>query len=437
MHFTGAAALVLIALASSAPLVAQGAPAGAASTPAADNTALLDSIRQRLRDHYVLPATGEALVAALTQAERDGRFSGLAGRELAAAVNAVMREVTPDGHLSLMHDPGMAAMLTEYPEGGADDAEEVPPQQQRMIALNNGGVRKLEVLPGNIRYMDYGGFMWGSPAAQAAIDNAMEFLAGGSAAIIDLRRNGGGSPEAVAALASYFLPEGTPLMRFEMRGRSDQATSAGATPFKINGIPVYVLTSRQSVSAAEEFAAHADAFGFATLVGETTGGAGFRATLYAEPGGFVLSVSTGQAIQVKSGKGWERTGIAPAVAVPADRALDMARAEAIAALIETAPDGERQAYERLLPVYRALAAGAQAAHPLAAYAGSFGERVVAVDAAGNLTSSRGGMQPTRLVALGGDLFTPEAAPGQQFRFVFEGDTAAALEVDGGAAVPRG
>ena len=70
-------------------------------------------------------------------------------------------------------------------------------------------------------------------------------------------------------------------------------------------------------------------------------------------------------------------------------------------------------------------------------AGSFGERVVAVDAAGNLTSSRGGMQPTRLVALGGDLFTPEAAPGQQFRFVFEGDTAAALEVDGGAAVPRG
>jgi len=384
-----------------------------------------------------LNGVAPALVAALSRAEAEGRFTGLAGRDLAAAVNAVMHEVTPDGHLSLMHNPGMSAMLAEHPEAGADDAGELPPEQQRMIALNNGGVRKLEVLPGNIRYMEYGGFMWGSPAAQAAIDNAMEFLRGGSAAIIDLRRNGGGSPDAVAALTSYFVPEGTPLMRFEMRGRSEQATSAGATPFKLTDIPVYVLTSRQSFSAAEEFAAHVDAFGFATLVGETTGGGGFRNDLFAEPGGFVLSVSTGQAIQVKSGKGWEQVGIAPTVAAPAANALDRARAEAIAALIQTAPDGERQAYERLLPVYRALAEGAQAAHPLAAYAGTFGERKVAVDAAGNLTSSRGGQPPARLIALGGDLFTPEAAPGQQFRFVVEGDAAVALEVDGGAAVPRG
>lgn len=416
--FGPCAAAIAIAVSQAPPAWSQPVASAPAAADETGTVVLLDSIRQRLRERYVLPETGTALAEALTRAQAAGRFAGLSGGDLAKAVTAAMREVTPDGHLMLMYNPEQAAELIRYPEGGGGE-DPVSPEQVRAVELNNGGVRKLEVLPGNIRYMEYTGFMWDSPAAADSITNAMQFLRGGSAAIIDLRRNGGGSPGAVEALTSYFVPAGTPLTRFEMRGRSEQPTVAGATPFTLAGKPVYVLTSKQTFSAAEGFAAHVDAFGFGTLIGETTGGGGFRNDLFAEPGGFVLSVSVGQAIQLKSGRGWERTGIAPDIAVPADNALDRARVEAIAALIPGAPEGERQAYEQMLPVYRALADGTRAARPAADYAGTYGDRIVALDAAGSLTSRRNGQPAVRLVPLGGDLFAPETSPSQRFRFVGE------------------
>ena len=45
----------------------------------------------------------------------------------------------------------------------------------------------------------------------------MRFLRGGDAVIIDLRRNGGGSPDAVQYLVSHFLEPNRPLVTFYMR----------------------------------------------------------------------------------------------------------------------------------------------------------------------------------------------------------------------------
>jgi C-terminal processing protease CtpA/Prc len=46
--------------------------------------------------------------------------------------------------------------------------------------------------------------MWIGPDTQNAISTAMQFLSGGDAVIIDLRRNAGGSPEAVQYAVSHF-----------------------------------------------------------------------------------------------------------------------------------------------------------------------------------------------------------------------------------------
>ena len=64
---------------------------------------------------------------------------------------------------------------------------------------------ELKVLPGNIRYMETIGFFWGGDSTKAVYDNAMRFLKGGDAIIIDMRKNGGGSPEAVQYMISHFL----------------------------------------------------------------------------------------------------------------------------------------------------------------------------------------------------------------------------------------
>ena len=408
-----------------------GAPVVAKSVPTGEVVA---ATRKEILDRYVLPDTAAKLDAQLAAAAKRHDFDNLAGEELAVKINAVIRSVTSDGHLSIWYAPPMAASLAASPQ--RDDADTIRPEFIRQITLSNGGVAKLELLPGNLRYLDYRGFQWGTPDAKVALTTAMAFLRGGDAIIIDLRNNGGGSPEAVAALASYFLPPATKLMRFEMRNDPGQASETGAAPFILTGKPLYVLTSKHTFSAAEEFADHVSTFGFGTLVGETTGGGGFRNTLVAIPGGFVMSISVGRAVHVVTGRDWEGVGIVPKIAVPADQALTTAQAEAMHALAGTLPASERDMAERFATFYRATLTPVEPGHPTEAYLGRYGERTIAIDAKGNLTTQRNGNLPTRLVAIGRDLFVPESSPAQHFQFIADGGAMSALEADDANGDPK-
>ena len=88
---------------------------------------------------------------------------------------------------------------------------------------------------------------------------------------------------------------------------------------RYEGKPVYVLTSKRTFSAAEEFTYNLKSLKRATIVGETTGGG-------AHPGGmqkvhehFGVFVPSGRAINPITKTNWEGTGVAPDVPVAADR----------------------------------------------------------------------------------------------------------------------
>jgi C-terminal processing protease CtpA/Prc len=78
-------------------------------------------------------------------------------------------------------------------------------RMRSVMAQTNFGFEKVERLAGNIGYLDLRGFlppqMMGDTAAAA-----MTFLANANALIIDLRENGGGSPDAVTLLFSVSYP---------------------------------------------------------------------------------------------------------------------------------------------------------------------------------------------------------------------------------------
>ncbi len=414
---------VTLFAAPASPVRAQ--PAADASVTSASET--VAAARRIIAARYVLPETASRLDAALAAAERAGRFKGLKGEALALRINEVMRTVTADAHLSVSFDPTLAARLAAGRQAGGDGP---PPDMVRDTVLANGGVARLEVLPGNVRYLDYRGFYWETPEAEAALANAMAFLRGGDAIIIDIRRNGGGSPGAVAAMAGYFLKAGTPLARFEMRGQPGETNEAAPAPFSLAGKPVYVLAGKGSFSAAEEFAAHVSAFGFAQLVGTNTGGGAFRNEFEVLPGGFLLSVSIGRPVHAVTGKDWEGVGVAPAIATSEAAALDVAQAEAIRAVLARAPAGERASLERLAAYYVAKAEGRAASRPLESYEGAFGNRTFSV-AESKLLVARDGRPPVALQPLGPDLFATAGNPAQQWRFEWAGTAVSAVTVDDG------
>lgn len=423
---------IKLALALSAAVIAVPA---AAQTAAPD--AVVAAARKAIAERYVLPEVAPKLDAALAKNAAAGRYRRLSGEALASAMSADLEAVAHDRHLSVSYNPQQAKLMADRP---VQDDGPLPPSFARFVDRMNAGVRELRTMPGNIRYLAYDGFAWGTPGAPASVEAAMRFLQGADAYIIDLRRNGGGSPEAVAALASYFVPEGTPLMRFEMRGRAGEATKSPKAPFSLAGKPLYVLTSGGTASAAEEFATHVQALGFGTLIGERTAGAGFRNDLLPLPGGYVLSVSTGRAISLKTGKDWERVGVTPTIVVPVDRALERAQQEAMQKIAAAAPADERAQDDLLVGYYRALAEPVALARPAADYAGRYGERTVTA-VGGALTFRRLDRPPLKLVPVDADTFASEADGTVRISFITESGRVAKMRIvqgDGSESiVPRG
>jgi hypothetical protein len=420
-----AAGAALAAPALDAPAAMQQ-PASSASVKQLDPRAVVAEVRQILAERYVLPERRPGLDAILARGLASGRYDVREPAQLAERINADLETAGKDRHLNFNLDPQQAALLS------AGRREQAPDTRgfERQARAANHGITELRVLPGNIRYMAYDGFMWIGPESAAALENAMRFLVGGEAAIIDIRRNGGGSPQAVQYITSHFLPAERPLVTFHMNGNPSPdrlSTLADLPAGRMVGKPLYVLTSGGSASAAEEFAGHVGGYKFGELVGETTAGAGFRNELLPIDGRFVLSVSVGRAVLASTGKDWEAVGISPTIRTPVSAALDVAQAHALRRLAAKATPQERPKLDALADAIAAKTEARAPALPLTAYAGMFGERALRVED-GKLYYQRGERARTALIPLGGNRFAFDNDPAVQLEFATSGSNVAAFSL---------
>ena len=403
-----------------------GAIVGAQSTEQADPQEVVAGVRTLIDANYVVADLRPAIDAALAAGLAEHRYDGLAADALAERITQDMAAVAHDKHLGMRFDPAESARLTAA--GPARDDNEDDPFLRRIAHDHNSGVTRLEVLPGNIRLMSYDGFLWAGDASKAAIDTAMAFLRGGDAIVIDLRHNGGGSPQAVNYLASYFVPPQTKLVTFHLKNDPPTDSVSQQVPGgPIARIPTYVLTSGGSASAAEEFASHVAGFGFGKLVGETTAGAAYRNEFFPVPGGYVISISIGRP-ELPKGGNWEGKGVAPAIPAPAGKALEAAQADAYATLAATAPAGGDPRYAWLAAAARARLSPATPALALADYAGRYGDRAITVEG-DHLTFKRDGGGESAMLPLGGDRFALDADPLTQIRFRQANGTATGMTLE--------
>ncbi|MBB5713084.1 S41 family peptidase [Sphingomonas xinjiangensis] len=311
-------ALLSLPVTAAAPAHASQVTAAAESAAPAqanlDATARKDVIAklsQALRNRYVFPDVGERAAARIEAVEASGAYdqltkpSDLATR-LASDVNAIA------------HDKHLSVWSTIAPPRPPDGMAEPPPKSE-------AGVTRADRIGGDIGYIEVTGF----PPPQffkRVVDAAMIELKNSKSLIIDIRRNGGGSPEAVAYFVSFFTAEGTPINTIVSRTENSseftrQDFSSVSTPIKFLSIPVAVLTSSRTFSGGEEFAYDIKALKRGTLIGEVTGG-GANPTGYVDLGhGMGVSIPFGRAENPITKTNWEGTGVQPDVSVPAREAL--------------------------------------------------------------------------------------------------------------------
>jgi hypothetical protein len=418
---------------------AQRSGPATAAQPAAqasrfDPRSVVAEVRRVIAERYVLPERRAALDAVLADGLSSGRYIVTDPAAFAERVNADLERVGRDRHLNFNYRP--------QPTNAGEPRRQGPPSPEeagRAAQARNHGVRELKVLPGNVRYLGYDGFDWSGDGGARALETAMRFLSGGDAVIIDLRRNGGGSPLAVQYLVSHFMDPNRPLMTFHMNGAATPdttATLADVPAGRMVGRPLYVLTSGSTASAAEEFTGHVLGYRLGEVIGENTAGAGFRNQIVPIDGMFAFSVSVGRAVLAATGRDWEAVGHAPTTAAPVEDALEIAHSRALARLAETRTGPEQ---ERLRAIGDAVLARVAPRSPglaLAAYAGRYGERLVTAQG-DELFYQRGDGLRHRLIPLGSNRFAFEENPELQIRFGANGNAVTAFEVVSAGGPPQG
>jgi hypothetical protein len=315
---------VLVALAG---LLATGAASGLDATVRAE---VVEALARRLASSYAVAAEGEKMAEAVRGKLAAGAYDRIVSpEELARALHADVRAVVDDRHLRITFD-GVR------PEGRPEGPPAVRPDAR------SGAIGRLQVLAGNVGYMEVSGVPAG---VNSAVDAAFAFLHNTDALIIDLRANGGGWPETVAYYMSY-LSEGAPytVMRIHDRQRGvfeTKTTDLGERSYGAKK-PVYVLTSSYTFSGGEEFAYDVQAFKRGVIVGGTTGGGANPGGPQSLGHGFTVFVPMGLAKHPATGASWEGVGVKPDVPVAPELALLEAHRLA-AELLATAASDARQA----------------------------------------------------------------------------------------------
>ncbi len=322
--------LVAIMIGSALPVFAQGV-----ELDAAKRNAVIEAILKNLNEAYVFPEVAKKMEQAVRERMAKKEYDApMTQAALASTLTAHLQEVSRDKHLRIMHRPG--DLPSEMNPGG---------DEREMHRAVNFGFEKVQRLEGNIGYLELRGFQPPGAAADTAAA-AMNFLANTDALIIDLRNNGGGSGEMVALLVGYFLDKRTHVNSFYWRP-TDKTTESW-TPENIAGKrygekrEVYVLTSRRTFSAAEEFAYDLQNLKRATIVGETTGGGAHPVQFRRLGEGFAISLPAGRAINPITKTNWEGVGVKPEIPVAAEQALKAAHLAALKKVVQNAANPARR-----------------------------------------------------------------------------------------------
>jgi retinol-binding protein 3 len=388
---------------------------------AADRAAIVADLGAAIARVYVFPEVAETMRAHLERQLAAGAYDALgAAPELAQRLTEELQAISKDLHLRVRVAPEPPAGA-----GGPGDAEREQAFAEQM-RRDNYCFEKLERLAGNVGYLRLDCFAPAELGGATAVA-AMAFLAGSDALIFDLRQNGGGDPSMIQLLTSYLVgPDAVHLNSFYVRDedRTRQFWTQDYVPgARRPAVPVYVLTSRRTFSAAEEFSYNLRNLERATLVGETTGGGAHPVRFHRVPNQPIgMMLPFGRAINPITGTNWEGSGVEPHLRVDASAALDVAHREALRALEEKATDPAARAQ---LAFVRGVLADRERAVELSreemeAYVGAYGPREITLDA-GGLSYRRGEAAWQRLVPVGDDRFLVADLLGFRLRFERDGE----------------
>lgn len=344
---------------------------------------IITELCEKIQNIYPFREIAEQTISGIQAYYEEGKYTAYNDKsEFADHLTMDLEHLSKDTHFRLSYNPELAGEMRKQ-EDQESQEDSLTAHEARIEKWNNYGFRELRILDGAIGYLDLRLFFATYYAGEVAVA-AMNFFTNCNAIIIDLRYNGGGWDDMVNFLLSYFAESRDEVIFNVDQFTIDSSYYAGKTisyvPGKrLTGIPVYVLISPSTASAAEAFASRIKYINSkAVLVGETSAGAGNPIRTVVIGREFVLNIPSWRSVYRKYKTDWEGIGVKPDIAVAAEKALAVAHIDVLRKLTETTVEKEvrdkyQWALDGVLAIYEPVSLPEDI---LRAYVGNYGTRDV-------------------------------------------------------------
>jgi hypothetical protein len=302
------------------PSFGQNAQKGLASTATGD---VVDSLGKVILENYIFPDTAANMVRLIKRQLVTGKYNSTEPVDLAHRLTLDLRSIYNDKHLSVEY-------TAEKNEVGNSSYILQAARQQQIAETarpQNYGFSSIAVLNGNIGYIALNGFFDLNDKSAQTVNSAFDILKNVTSLVIDLRLNGGGQADMVHYISSLFFEKRTHLNDFHVRN-TNTLQSNWSTPRPEsnhwNSIPLYILVSSYTCSAAEEFAYDLQSLHRAVIVGESTQGAAHPMERVDIGNGFSANIPFARPINPITKTDWEPFGVKPDRLTKSAGALDVA-----------------------------------------------------------------------------------------------------------------
>lgn len=382
-----------------------------------DRLTIVMAAMRLLRENYVFPEKVHKIETVILKKFKAGGYESFkTSQEFLTAVNADLERESQDKHVNISFGPDRVKQILKEKENEGKQPVVTKEWLQRM-RFENFRLRKVEWLEGNIGFFRFLNFT-DLAASKEAYVSAMNLIRNSNAIILDLRDNGGGSSEALEFLLSFFLRDGLKIGEFRFRKNNrieEKIIKKDPVVNKIpDDVPLYILVSKRTSSAAEGMASNLRAFRGAIIVGENTKGEGNPGELFVINDLLYIMIPTAISVSAApDSKPIEGVGVAPDILINPDKSLDKALVEICKTLAKDHNTLQiRQVYEWQIPYLEyKISPQATPAAGIKSLIGNYSDGRKIIDENGNLIYVNKDNQRARLDYYGDNVFGIE---GKQF-----------------------
>ncbi|MTI32658.1 S41 family peptidase [Xanthovirga aplysinae] len=283
---------------------------------------VIREVQKLMIENYIFLEKAHEVNQHLDQLIQKEYFEGFESSEaFAKALSEEMQKITKDKHLNI-------APPRPRNTGHGPRPSFYSWHLNNLMEFRAGGFGEVNFFEGNVGYIHLKGFR---VEDTLKVDPLMQYLATADAIIVDLRENSGGNGPVGTYLSSYFLPLNIPLTGVYTRktNRLEEYHTVPVKGMQRLDVPLLILTSNRTFSAAEAFAYDLQARNRAIIIGENTGGGAHPVSFIRLPKNYTLIVTVARSINPVTQTNWEGVGVKPDIKVSAEKALEEAKKVAI------------------------------------------------------------------------------------------------------------